>query len=114
MAKYRRYCESKKQAQFYSRGGNISRTEQKEINQMLGRGILGILAFATIASIFARPAERVGTYPSVEQAKASEVQSEKAEYQNQINQTINNCSSALDALSRHEQSNHTDSKALVL
>ncbi len=103
MAKYGREDDSKKQTQFYFRGAGISRSEQKQINQMLGRGILGILAFAVLASVFAKPSEQIGIYPSVEQIEANIVQSEQAAYQNQIDQTVNDCSSALKALSQHEQ-----------
>lgn len=103
MVEYGGEDDSKKQTQFYFRGAGISRSEQTQINQILGRGVLGILAFAAIAGIFAKPARQIETYPTQEQIEASIVQSEQAAYQNQINQTVNDCTSALKALSQHEQ-----------
>lgn len=100
MARYSKDSDSSKHSQFYFKGAGISRTEQKEINQMLGRGIVGICAFPMIAGILIR---LTLNYQSSEQVAASQIQSEKAAYQNQITQTVNSCNSVLDALNLHEQ-----------
>ncbi len=107
MAKYGRYHGSK--------------TEEKEAHQMLGNILVGIVVFTGFVGLSsigrvqepARKKENTAAAALEARARASQVQSEKAAYQNQINQTVNDCSSALDALSRHEQSNHADSNEAV-
>ncbi len=93
---------------FHFRGKGISRSEEKQINLFLGRAILGVLGFAVISSIFAVATGRDkvnvdANYLTREQVTKSQIQSERAAYQNEISQTVNDCSSAMDALSQHEQ-----------
>lgn len=99
---------SNKLSEFHFRGKGISRSEEKEINLFLGRAVIGVLGFAVISSVFAvatgrNKATNGANYITGAQVTESQIQSEQAAYQNEISQTVTDCSSAMDALSQHEQ-----------